>query len=88
MFTSALVLTVESSPNDALVEQIKEDSRCAVGDFNRGFLPVVTTTSDLGEARRLFESLEKKEGVASVQLVSWMDDKSYMAGESAEGVDA
>jgi len=74
MLHSALVLTVAQQSLQTVLAKLAEDARLRVGNFQQGFLPVVSSASDLHEARSIFEALENLGGVCNVQLVSWLHE--------------
>lgn len=74
MPVSALVLTVDASLDDVLREKLHEDSRVRAGEKMGRFLPIVTDTGSVREARDLAESILEFPGVLDAQLVSWTDE--------------
>ncbi len=74
MAVSALVLTVDGPFGPRSLPELFRDPRVEVGPPVDRFLPVVTTTSSLQEARDLAEKLSAADGVIDVQLVSYQED--------------
>lgn len=75
MIVSALVVTttgLEKWPDDPL----SGDQRVVWGTPDASFLPVVTTTGNLREARELYERLSALPGVLDLQLVSWFGEEA------------
>jgi hypothetical protein len=82
MPVSALVLTVDSQfdPEDS---SLAHDLRIVLGPHIGRFVPAVTTTGCLREARDVAESLGCVPGVLDVQLVSYDDDSPPLAEDEA-----
>ena len=81
MLVSSLVLRTKPnfSPHDGAA--LLDDERLELGEVEGRYLPAVTTTLTLREARDLAEALLKRSGVADVQLISWADDEPNDASD-------
>lgn len=75
MIVSALVVTCRES-TESLRKWLEEDRRVEVGALERGFIPIVTTTESLTQAKNLHDELRLDPAVIDVQLVSWVDDEA------------
>lgn len=76
MIVSSLVVT-SKGPLEHLLRKLSSDPRLEVGTPNKGFVPVVSTTTSLSDARELYEQLSAHEAVMDVQLVGWADEELY-----------
>jgi len=74
MPVSALVLTVDSQFNPAS-SAWTDDPRLLLGAPQGRFVPLVSTTSSLREARDLATDISRAPGVLDVQLLSYSDDE-------------
>lgn len=81
MPVSALVLTVDASLDDVLRERLLEDTRVSTGEKMGQFLPIVTDTESVREARDLAEAILAYPGVLDAQLVSWTDEAACEEGK-------
>ena len=87
MIVSALVATCRE-PAGVLWVRFENDNRVEVGLPQRGFIPVVTTTETLAQARDLYEALRLDPAVVDLQLVSWADDAAINDEEASAGLTA
>jgi hypothetical protein len=83
MIVSALVATSRESARE-LVIRLESHSQVKVGVAQGGFIPVVTMTETLAQARDLHEALRLDPAVVDLQLVSWVDDTSVEDDALAE----
>ncbi len=74
MAVSSLVITTNSEFKEIQRQQLQEDYRVTLGEAQGCFIPLVTETESVGDARDLAERILKLEGVLDAQLVSWVED--------------
>lgn len=83
MPVSSLVLKMDERFEELGRSLLASDARITLGEEVGGFLPLVTETDSIREARDLAESLLQAPGVTDVQLVSFLEeDAVYPAPNS------
>lgn len=80
MIVSALVATCRESVHELSI-RLESHNWVEVGIPQGGFLPVVTVTETLSQARDLHEALRLDPSVVDLQLVSWVDDAAIDRAE-------
>jgi len=84
MPVSSLVLKKDDRFEELGRPLLASDARITIGEEVSGFIPLVTETVSVREARDLAESLLEAPGVVDVQLVSFLEEEAVSPSQAAQ----